>query len=635
MKKLSVIAMAERKTELMSGLLRLGCVEISEPDPSLLGEKVKELFEPSDSALTEVQEDISDVATTMGALKEYAGIKEGAFVKRESMSVEEFINDERFLGALDTSGEINRTVAEIDRLKSEEGRLRAKIAALSPWDGLDLPLEFRGTEHTKTYKVVCPLGIDKDEVQRELSEIGAYYQELSEDQQQKYGIVICHKEDKQQVVEIMRPYGFGVSTFPDMTGTPRENLLELKAALKKNRVDQKTNMEKIAVEVEETPDLKILSDRLLVESYVQKNQEKLLTNGNVVCFEGWIPAEEEDKVIKFLDEWGAAWETRDPLEEEMGDVPVKLKNNWLTKPLSMVTEMYSLPRYNNVDPNPLMAPFFILFYGIMMADMGYGLLMILIGLIVKKKFAPKGTAGHLFGLMFYCGISTFIMGAITGGFLGDFIPQLCRIINPESTFDLPHLFTPLNDTIVILVGGMALGFVHVITGMVISAVIKYRRKEYMSILWNEVTWWIVFAGLGLMILKVTNIVLYIAIAMVVVGSGWEAKGFGKVTAVFSSIYTNVTGFFGDILSYSRLMALMLAGSVIASVFNTLGSIPGGVVPFVIISLVGNALNFALNLLGCYVHDQRLQCLEFFGKFYEDGGKPFRPIAFDTKYVDIK
>ena len=634
MKKLSVIAMAERKTELLSGLLRLGCLEISEPDPSLLGEKARGLFETSGSNLAEVKSDINDVATTMDALKEYAGIKDGMFVKRESMSADEFINDERFLGAIDTSGEINRTVAEIDRLRAEEGRIRAKIAALTPWEGLDLPLEFRGTENTRAYKVVCPLGINVEEVRNKFAEVGAYYQELSEDLQQKYGIVICHKGDRQKLVETMRPYGFGVSTFPDMTGTPRENLIALKTALKKNRVDQKTNEEKIAVESDEAPDIKILSDRLLVESYVQENQEKLLTNGKVVCFEGWIPAEEEARVGKFLDEWGAAWETRDPLEEEMDSVPVKLKNNWLTRPLNMVTEMYSLPKYNNVDPNPLMAPFFILFYGIMMADMGYGLLMIIAGLLISKKYAPKGLGGHLFSLLPLCGVSTFIFGALTGGFFGDFLTQLV-LITSGKTFELPSLFTPLGDTIMILIGSIALGFVHVVTGMAVSVVKKFKNGEYMDAFWNEITWWIVFAGGALMALKVTPIVLYLGIGLVLLGPIINEKGIGKITGIFASLYNNVTGFFGDFLSYSRLMALMLSGSVIAQVFNTLATIPGNLIFFLVISLVGNGLNFALNLLGCYVHDLRLQCLEYFGKFYEDGGKPFKPLSFDTKYVDVE
>ena len=570
----------------------------------------------------------------MDALKEYAGIKEGMFVKRETMSAEEFINDERFLGAIDTSGEINKTVAEIDRLRAEEGRIRAKIAALTPWADLDLPLEFRGTEHTKAYKVVCPLGTDIAEVQSKLSEFGASLEELSEDLQQKYGIVICHKDDKQRIIEIMRPYGFGVSTFPDMTGTPKDNLTALKAALKKNIVDQKTAEQKIAVESDEAPDLKILSDRLLVESYVQENQEKLLTDGKVVAFEGWIPAEEEEKVGKFLDEWGAAWETKDPSEDEIDFVPVKLKNNWFTKPLNMVTEMYSLPKYSNVDPNPLIAPFFVLFYGIMMADMGYGLLMFIAGLLISKKYAPKGMGGHLFSLLPLCGVSTFIFGALTGGFFGDFLTQLV-LITTGKDFALPYLFTPLGDTMMILIGSIALGFVHIVTGMAVSVVIKFKKGEYMDAFWNEITWWIVFAGIALMVLKVTPIVLYIGGALVILGPVITGKGLGRITGIFASLYNNVTGFFGDFLSYSRLMALMLSGSVIAQVFNTLATIPGNLIAFLLISLVGNGLNFALNLLGCYVHDLRLQCLEYFGKFYEDGGKPFKPLTFDTKYVDVE
>ena len=129
-------------------------------------------------------------------------------------------------------------------------------------------------------------------------------------------------------------------------------------------------------------------------------------------------------------------------------------------------------------------------------------------------------------------------------------------------------------------------------------------------------------------------VLYAGVAMVFAGPLITGKGFGKLTGIFGSLYNHVTGYFGDILSYSRLMALMLAGSVIAQVFNTLGAIPGNVVIFVVISMVGNVLNFALNLLGCYVHDLRLQCLEYFGKFYEDGGKPFRPLDLNTKYYNV-
>ena len=130
------------------------------------------------------------------------------------------------------------------------------------------------------------------------------------------------------------------------------------------------------------------------------------------------------------------------------------------------------------------------------------------------------------------------------------------------------------------------------------------------------------------------VVLVIGVVMLFIGSAKGKKGFGIISGFIGAIYNGVTGYFGDILSYSRLMALMLAGSVIAQVFNTIGAIAGNIFVFLLISIVGNALNFALNLLGCFVHDLRLQCLEYFGKFYEDGGKPFRPLEVNTKYVTV-
>ena len=389
----------------------------------------------------------------------------------------------------------------------------------------------------------------------------------------------------------------------------------------------------IAESARERDTLRTYADRLTAETARESAAERLLTDGTIVFFEGWAPAERMADVSALLERLGCAWEAADPAPEEYPEVPVKLKNNCLTRPLNMVTEMYSLPRYDNVDPNPLMAPFFILFYGIMMADMGYGLLMFLAGLLISKKYAPKGTAGNLFGLMTLCGVSTFIMGALTGGFFGDFLTQVVKLTT-GGDFTLPALFTPLDDTLMILIGAMALGLVQIITGMAISFIRKLKNGQVMDAVWEELTWWIVFAGIGLMAAGVTNIVLYAGIAMVILGPVLTNKGFGKITGIFGSLYNHITGYFGDILSYSRLMALMLAGSVIAQVFNTLGAIPGNIIVFFIISLAGNALNFALNLLGCYVHDLRLQCLEYFGKFYEDGGRPFRPLMADTKYVDI-
>ena len=225
--------------------------------------------------------------------------------------------------------------------------------------------------------------------------------------------------------------------------------------------------------------------------------------------------------------------------------------------------------------------------------------------------------------------------------MGDFLPRLAKLIRPDTTFTaLPALFTPLTDTLAILIGSLALGLLQVLTGMAISVVRKVQAGTWTDALWDEGTWWIILAGVALAVVGIGNlggypIVLLIGLLMLLYGGTRNAKGFGKLTALIGTVYNGATGLFSDILSYARLMALMLAGSVIAQVFNTLGEVSGSVAGFVIISLVGNALNFMLNLLGCYVHDLRLQCLEFFGRFYKEGGKPFRPLLINTKYVDIK
>ena len=229
------------------------------------------------------------------------------------------------------------------------------------------------------------------------------------------------------------------------------------------------------------------------------------------------------------------------------------------------------------------------------------------------------------------------MGALTGGFFGDLLPQLAMMIDPGTTFTaLPALFSPLDDALMVLIGSLVIGVCQIFTGMAVSMYRKIKKGEIMDALCSEGAWYLVFillgAGIALGQIKPALIAVLVLLA---VTQSYGKKGIvGKLMGIGGSLYNNITGYFSDILSYSRLMALMLAGAVIAQVFNTLGALTGNVILFFIISMVGNALNFALNLLGCYVHDMRLQCLEYFGRFYEDGGKPFRPLDLKTKYYHI-
>ena len=525
------------------------------------------------------------------------------------------------------------------QLQAEEGRLQAKQASLVPWKGLDMPLELTGTVHTAFLPGVCPAAADLGALRQALGETACELLEISADKQQRYCLLVCHRAEEAQALDILRTRGFSAVSFQGLTGTPAENLRRLEGELQENRGRQAETADALRKSGADWDTLRLYADRLRSDTALEEGNENLLTDGTILFFEGWAPADRLQGVGALLDHLGCAWEAEDPKADEYPDVPVRLRNNWFSRPLNMVTDMYALPVYGSLDPNPLMAPFFILFYGIMMADMGYGLLMLAMGLFLWKK-KVRGTMDYMGGLLVLCGISTFVVGALTGGFFGDFLSQLAKLIDPKSTFALPYLFTPLTDTMAILIGSLVLGFVQILTGMVISFVKKARDGHIMDGIWDEGTWWVIFLGGGLAVLGIGNVagypaVLILGILMLIIGSSRNAKGFGKVTSVFGAVYNGVTGYFSDIMSYSRLMALMLSGSIIASVFNQLGAVTGNVIAFVIISALGNALNFALNLLGCYVHDLRLQCLEFFNRFYESGGKPFRPLAYQTNYVEIK
>ena len=638
MKKLRICGVSEEQTQLIRQLQLLGSVEIGAPCALTDTQGVQVFCAGDGKSADALLRTSARLTSALETLKHYETKKGGLFAARPEKTIGELFSDEAYAAALDTAQAVLDAQDARSRLAAEKSRLTAVRESFVPWQQLPLPLETLGTQHTRILLGTVPAQTDLEALRAKVFEAADEVQleQISADQQSLYLLVFVHKCAAEAVGAALREAGFALTTFDGVQGTAAENIRRTDEAIAACEQQDAEKLAELTALAEQKSALQLAFDRCTQEISKAQAADRLVHSEKTFCLGGWVPREDVGKLEALLSGFCCAWELTDPAPEEYPDVPVKLKNNKLTWPLNMVTEMYSLPAYDGVDPNPLMAPFFILFYGIMMADMGYGLLMILASIIITKKSRPKGTSGQMFGLMFSCGISTFLMGALTGGFFGDFLPQLVGIIDPDTTFKaLPSLFTPLDDTITILIGAMALGFVQIVTGMAISFVEKIKKGQIMDAIWEELTWWVVFAGIACMALGVTNIVLYVGLAMVVVGSGWSAKGFGKVTAIFGSVYNHVTGYFGDILSYSRLMTLMLAGSVIASVFNTLGAIPGNVVFFLLVSVAGNGLNFALNLLSCYVHDLRLQCLEYFGKFYQDGGKPFEPLAINTKYVDIQ
>ena len=642
MKKLRLMAVRSRKDELLRELIRHGCVEFSELEDQIQGSDVESILSRESSDVATLKSQLTSLNHAIALLDTYAPKKGKLLSAKPELEDLAFLDDTGLSGALKFAGAIEGYDARIKRISAEESRQRGIIDSLQPWLGLDLPLNTEGTERCGVLMGTIPVKMELADVQSVLSQVDEESElfQVNEDKRDRYVLLVAMKETIPAMQECLRGFGFTASSLGSMKGTARECLSAAEEALKELASEKEACAQSIVAEAVRRDELKLAADRVSTKIALAEADEKLYGTASTVVMEGWIPEEREQELIKVFDDFGCAYETLTPTVEEYPEVPVKLKNNKITNGLNMVTEMYSLPAYGSLDPNPLMAPFFILFYGLMMADMGYGLLMVIAALVAMKKIKPRKGSLSFCQLLLWGGISTFICGALTGGFFGDALVKIGQILGkPDGWGQLPALFSPMTDSMMVLIGAMALGLVHLNTGMVINFVKKTKRGQLADAIWEEGALWVTLVGIILFALKIGNVsgipvVLVIGLVMVFYGGSRSAKGLGKLLSIFTTLYNTATGWFGDILSYSRIMALMLAGSVIATVFNTIGAIANSFWLFIPVFLIGHTLNFALNLLGCYVHDLRLQCLEYFGKFYEDGGRPFKPLEVTTKYYNV-
>ena len=654
MKKLRLMVARSQKDELLRELIRLGCVEFSELEIDV--QALEALHRPDSETLAN-KSDHAALLHAVAVLDRYAPEKKPMLSAPPEVDGDVLLDGSELGAALALAGEISAADDRIKRIGAEESRERAVMESLVPWLPLDLPLDVTETERCSVLLGSFPVKIPPDKVREAMAAVTdeAELFEISADKRASYVMIVCVKEALPEMQEALRPFDFTAQSFPGMSGPARQCSAECGTALARLAREKEACEASIRDKASRRDALKLAADRAEAKLTLSEASDLALSTGDVLVMQGWLPAEKEAALEEVLTRFDCAWETEEPSEEEYPQVPVSLKNNKLTNALNMVTEMYSLPAYGTVDPNPLMAPFFILFYGLMMADIGYGIIMIAAALVAMKKLRPRGGSLAFCQLLLYGGVATAAMGVLTGAFFSDVPYQLVHLFNPKSTWPgLWHLFSPEYDSELVLYGSLVLGMLHLNTGMVVSAREKIRRGDKAGALFEEGSLWILLVGALLMaadMLLVHSAALHIAaIAVLVIGgvmllfgAGRNAKGFGKVTAAFGCIYNTATGWFGDVLSYSRIMALMLAGGVVGKVFNTVAIMPaqsGGVnvftmLAFVVIFVLGHAINFALNLLGCYVHDLRLQCLEFFGKFYADGGKPFRPLKFGGRFVRAK
>ena len=661
MKRLRLIGMQSERESMLRLLQHLGCVEIDEPGDRKDDPDWASLTRPDTGALNEARDARSSVENALKALKKYGPKQKGGLLTPRPVITEgELFDDGAYQAALADAGELVALERKISTLYAEQNKLRTQKLALAPWLALDIPLETASTPEVAVYFGTVAASTDLDAMDGALGAVTDLYELMraGADNELKYLVFLCHRSAEEDCQAVLKEYGFSRSALRGWTGTAAENDRRLDEQLADAARELESTIAQVGEYASRKTALEQCLDRADQEIAREEARCRLLDSSSAFFLEGWVPVPDEKKLLEQLGQYTCCWETQDPEPEDYPVVPVKLKNNRFTEPLTTITEMYSLPAYDGVDPNGLMMPFYVFFFGFMFADLGYGLILAGACAFINHKVHPKGGFGQLIRLMIMCGISSAVIGFFTGGFFSDFLAQFTSMLGlsqpvipflsvPDGVTGVPGpLLNVMGDPMTVLVFALAVGFVQIVVGMAVKFWMLCRRGQVVDAVLDIGTWWVIFVGISLFALGVGNIsgypVVLIIGCLMLLGQGRTAKGFGKVTAIIGAVYNGVTGYFGDILSYSRLMVMMLAGSVIGQVFNILGAMPGGGMPpamgipiFFIIFIIGHAFNIGLNVIGTYVHTSRLQYLEFFKQFYEEGGRPWRPLNIATKYVDIK
>ncbi|WDU84556.1 V-type ATPase 116kDa subunit family protein [Caloramator sp. Dgby_cultured_2] len=362
---------------------------------------------------------------------------------------------------------------------------------------------------------------------------------------------------------------------------------------------------------------------------LEQAKSKLVLTKKTAVLTGWIPEDKVD-VVKENVQNKFKHVFIEVEDAEFENAPVLLKNNWLSEPFEVVTSMYALPKPTEIDPTPILTPFFLLFFGMMMADVGYGILMFLVGILGLKFTNIEGDLKKLLKLILYCSIPTIAFGLLYGSFFGGIIKLK------------PLWVDPVNEPMEILKWSIIFGIVHLYVGLGTKAYMLIKNGKVLDAFFDVGAWYLLLSGLIWMFLgggTIAKVLAILGALIILLTHGRENKTIvGKFFGGFYSLY-GVTGYLGDALSYSRLLALGLASGLIGWSFNLLISLLGkGMVVYIfgpLIFIAGHTFNFLIGILGTYVHTSRLQYLEFFGKFYEGGGKAFEPLKIKTKFIKVE
>ncbi len=663
MQKICICALKRDRKEVLELLQAAGVMEISQETAEESGlEKTDTL---ASRQVFDRNAGIADQA--LEVLSVYAPEKTSMFASLEGKALTE---KERFQAAADgaeATMEDARQILALNKLALEQktgiSKLEARIESLVPWMELGIPLKCQTTGTTQLLVGTVGNQITLEQVYQAVADrapeiTGADIEIVGSDRDQVCMTAISLKKDADRLEEALRSIGFARPS-QMLEETPQEHVELLKAEIEKMKKEVEETEAKLAAYGEKREELKLISDYFRLRAQKYEILGGLLQSEKTFLVTGFVPERSVEKLKNRLtSKYDISFEAEDVPEEE--EAPVLLSNNAFASCAEGITTSFGLPGKGEMDPTSIMAICYVFLFGLMLSDAAYGLIVSVACFVMLKKFPRMGDGmKKSLQLFMYCGLSTLFWGVMFGGYFGDVVDIVSRVYLGEQV-SIPALwFIPLNNPMKLLLFSMLFGVIHLYLGLAMKGYMLLRDGKVKDFIFDVVFWYMLLTGLVLMliptdlfapIIQMTvvfpPIVNSLARWMAILGalgiflmSARDNKNPVLRLALGAYDLYNLTGWLSDVLSYSRLLALGLATGVIASVINQMGSMVGnsifGIIVFIVVFIVGHILNLAINLLGAYVHTCRLQYVEFFGKFYEGGGRAFQPFKQNTKYVDIK
>lgn len=649
LKKVEIYGLQEERNRLLKEIQELGLMEVvefmeedSELNAEALAEQMQgEYLEQSGR----IDRKIAEIGRALNFLEQIAPVKPSLI--QQFAGVKTYLSKDEYEQLARTEERLNQVIADLlkieqdlSQIQSKRSQLETLLATLRPWRGLDLSAEdLEGTANTQIILGVTEEPVEKLREALAGSNVPYYLELISQDQTGSFILLIIFRDSQELVLPLLTSLKVNIQTLPHFESTIAAKLDQIDQDLARLSKSETLLKERAASLNKERPLLQVCYDSLLSEKRRLDISERLVHNKRSFALKGWLVASKLSVLKERLNQSKLNYVLRaeDPAPDE--DTPVVLQNNPVVTPFEYLVHSFSYPQAHEVDPTPAIAPFFFIFFGIALGDAGYGLFLSLFcaGLLLTLKMGPVGK--KLSWMFLLSGIAAIIFGLITGSILS-----------------LPFkfgLFSPLENPILLLLIALGLGVVQLYFGVIISAWGNIKAGRWADVIWNQ-GFWLLFLTSVILVLgkdgfglgsyaKTLNYLLLFSTAGVVLSAARGKKGILKkllaIPAGLYNIYGSI-GFFSDILSYSRLMALGLSGGVMGGIMNQLAGLVIQSLPVIgwvfggMIFLIGHGLNFALSILGAYVHSSRLQYLEFFGKFYEGGGRPLTPFQMEHKYTFI-